>query len=140
MKIVVLGPGLMGSQIGCEYAFGGNEVVFLARRPDVAHERIARSLATALEHGLATPGQTAAGHERMTIATDVDSAEGAQIVVESVVEDLAEKATALTPVIARAPASDRRHQYVLYPDHGDRRRRSARRSGPWAPTTGTRRC
>ncbi|MCC2628110.1 MAG: hypothetical protein K0S14_1760, partial [Thermomicrobiales bacterium] len=39
MKIALLGPGLMGSQIACEYALGGHEVVVLARRPGVARER-----------------------------------------------------------------------------------------------------
>ena len=36
MKIVLLGPGLMGAQIACEYALGGHDVVILARRVDAA--------------------------------------------------------------------------------------------------------
>src|SRR5215217_4889519 len=104
MKIVLLGPGLMGSHIACEYALGEHEVVVLARRPEVAHERIERGFTTAREHGLATPEQIAAARERMTI-TDVDGAVGAQIIVESVVEDLVEKKEALLPVVARNPAA-----------------------------------
>jgi 3-hydroxybutyryl-CoA dehydrogenase len=103
MKIVLLGPGLMGSQIACEYALGGHEVVVLARRPDVARERIERGFSTAREHELASPEQIDAARERMTIAADSDAADGARIIVESVVEDLVEKKEALQPVVARNP-------------------------------------
>ena len=103
MKIVLLGPGLMGSQIACEYALGGHEVVVLARRPEVARERIERGFSTAREHGLATSEQVAAARERMTIEEDIDAANGARIIVESVVEDLVEKKEALLPVVARNP-------------------------------------
>src|ERR671911_2225619 len=103
MKIVLLGPGLMGSQIACEYALGGHEVVVLARRPGVARERIERGFTTAREHGLATPEEVAAARERMTIGEEIDGADGARIIVESVVEDLAEKKEALLPVVARNP-------------------------------------
>src|SRR5688500_18028427 len=93
----------MGSQIACEYALGGHEVVVLARRPDVARERIERGFATAREYGLATAKESDAARERMTIGEEVDVAGGAQIIVESVVEDLAEKKEALLPVVARNP-------------------------------------
>ncbi len=103
MKIVLLGPGLMGSQIACEYALGGHEVVVLARRPDVAGERIERGFVTAREHGLATPEEVEAARERMTIAEEIAGADGARIIVESVVEDLVEKKEALLPIVARNP-------------------------------------
>ena len=101
MKIVLLGPGLMGSHIACEYALGGHEVVVLARRPNVARERIERGFATAREHGLASPDQIAAARDRVTISEDIAATDGARIIVESVVEDLAEKQAALQPVVAR---------------------------------------
>src|SRR5215207_3693260 len=103
MKIALLGPGLMGSHIACEYALGGHEVAVLARRPDVARERIERGFATAHEHGLATSDQIAAARERLTIAEEIDGGDGAQVIVESVVEDLVEKKAALLPVVARNP-------------------------------------
>jgi 3-hydroxybutyryl-CoA dehydrogenase len=103
VKVALLGPGLMGAQIACEYALGGHEVVVLARRPEVAQERIARGLATAREHGLATGEEVAAARELITVTTDVSTALDARIIVESVVEELAEKAAALAPVIAVAP-------------------------------------
>ena len=103
MKVVLLGPGLMGSQIACEYALGGHEVVVLARRPDVARERIDRGFATAREHRLATTEELAGALDRMTIGEEIDAADGAQVVVESVVEDLVAKQEALLPVVARNP-------------------------------------
>ena len=103
MKIVLLGPGLMGSHIACEYALGGHEVVVLARRPDIARERIERGFGTAREHGLATPDQVDAARERLGVTQDVAASDGARIIVESVVEDLAEKKAALLPVVARNP-------------------------------------
>src|SRR5215213_6330075 len=93
----------MGSHIACEYALGGHEVVVLARRPDVAGERIERGFSTAREHGLATPEQVDAAGERLTITEDIAASDGARIIVESVVEDLAEKKAALLPVVAGNP-------------------------------------
>ena len=105
MKIVLLGPGLMGSHIACEYALGGHEVVVLARRPDVAGERIERGFSTAREHGLATPEQVDAAGERLTITEDIAASDRAAIIVESVVEDLAEKKAALLAVVAGNPGA-----------------------------------
>jgi 3-hydroxybutyryl-CoA dehydrogenase len=97
----------MGAQIACEYALGGHDVTVLARRPDVARERIERGFATAREHGLATPDQGSAAGERITIVpeTEIGAAAGAGIIVESVVEDLEQKQEALAPVVARNPAA-----------------------------------
>lgn len=103
MKVAVLGPGLMGAQIACEYALGGHDVVVLARRPAVARERIDRGFTTAWQHGLATDDDVKAARDGLTITGDVDAAANARIIVESVIEDLARKAAALKPVIAVAP-------------------------------------
>src|SRR5829696_2947902 len=105
MKIALLGPGLMGSHIACEYALGGHEVAVLARRPDVARERIERGFATAHKHGLVTSDRVAAARERLTIAEEIDGGDGAQVIVESVVEDVVEKKAALLPVVARNPGA-----------------------------------
>lgn len=93
----------MGAQIACEYALGGHEVVVLARRPEVAQERIDRGFATAQEHGLAAADQVSAARARITLSQDVEAARDAKIIVESVVEDLAAKAAAVAPVLAVAP-------------------------------------
>jgi len=93
----------MGSQIAVEYALGGHDVVALARRPEVAAERIERAFATLADHGLATTSQIAGAQRRLAIEVDPAAAEGAEIIVESVVEDLNDKAAALAPVMAVAP-------------------------------------
>lgn len=105
MKIALLGPGLMGAQIACEYALGGHEVVILARRVDAAAARLERSWATALEHGLATAEEIAAAQQRILLTTDLAQTTGAAIIVESVVEDLDQKAEAVKPVLALSPAA-----------------------------------
>jgi 3-hydroxybutyryl-CoA dehydrogenase len=103
MKIAVLGPGLMGAQIAVEYALGGHDVVALARRPDVAAERIQRAFATLSSRALATAAQLDSATRRLAIVQDLAAATAADIIVESVVEDLDQKAAALKPVLAVAP-------------------------------------
>lgn len=103
MKIVLLGPGLMGAQIACEYALGGHEVTVLARRPEVAQERIARGFATALAHGLANEEMAARAGEAISVTTEVAESAGGEIIVESVVEDLEKKVAALLPVLTHSP-------------------------------------
>jgi 3-hydroxybutyryl-CoA dehydrogenase len=105
MKIALIGPGLMGAQIACEYALGDHEVVILARRVGAAEERLARSWATALEHGLATADEIADAQQRILLTTDVAQTAGAEIIVESVTEDLDEKAGAVKPLLALSPAA-----------------------------------
>ena len=105
MKIALLGPGLMGAQIACEYALGGHELVILARRVDAAQERLARSWATSLEHGLATVDEINAAQKRILLTTDVAQTGGAEIIVESVVEDLDQKAEAVKPLLERSPTA-----------------------------------
>ncbi len=47
MNVVVLGPGLMGTQIGCEYALGGHTVAMvIRRRPEAAADRLDADVAS----------------------------------------------------------------------------------------------
>jgi 3-hydroxybutyryl-CoA dehydrogenase len=103
MKVVLLGPGLMGAQIACEYAIGGHDVTVVARRPDLAGERIENGFATAREHGLAREAESDAARRRIAITGEETPIEGVDIIVESVIEDLAAKREALAPVVARNP-------------------------------------
>jgi 3-hydroxybutyryl-CoA dehydrogenase len=105
VKIALLGPGLMGAQIACEYALGGHDVVILARRVDAAEERLARSWATALEHGLATADEITAAQSRILLTTDVTETAGAEIIVESVVEDLDQKVESVKPLLELTPTA-----------------------------------
>ena len=89
MRVVVIGPGLMGSQIGCEYALGGHDVVFVARRPEAAWERVERALAVVDELALYPDGAATAARRRIDITTNmVDIKGGTDLAVESVVEQL----------------------------------------------------
>ncbi len=56
--VMLVGAGLMGAQIGCEYALGGCAVTWVVRERANAERRIEQALALALAHGLATPEQT----------------------------------------------------------------------------------
>jgi 3-hydroxybutyryl-CoA dehydrogenase len=103
MKVVLLGPGLMGSQIACEYAIGGNDVTILARRPENASERVARGFATAREHGLVSANEADEATRRIAIVAEDTPTADADVIVESVVEDLAAKRMALEPVVAANP-------------------------------------
>jgi 3-hydroxybutyryl-CoA dehydrogenase len=105
MKIVLLGPGLMGAQIACEYAIGGHDVIVRARRPEMAGERIRRGFATALEHRLVSEEEFEVARGRIFVTGVETQTEGVDIIVESVVEDLAAKQEALEPVVARNPGA-----------------------------------
>ena len=95
----------MGAQIACEYAIGGHDVLVLARRPGAASERIERGFATAREHGLVNESGASEARGRITIDEQDTPTEGAAVVVESVVEDLAAKQEALKPVVAQNPGA-----------------------------------
>jgi 3-hydroxybutyryl-CoA dehydrogenase len=104
MRVLVLGAGLMGAQIGCEYAFGGHGVTLVARDVGRVQARVEAALATAESRGLVAPGEIAGARARMTIAGDYDTA-GWELVVESVPEDLELKATVLRPLAEGSPAA-----------------------------------
>ena len=57
--VAVVGAGLMGSQIACEYALGGHLVIVIARDPDRARARVEDAFATARRHAVATAENTA---------------------------------------------------------------------------------
>lgn len=95
MRVLVLGAGRMGAQIGCEYLLGGHDVTFCARDVDAAAARVREGLALAARlHGEAEPGAWS--------VTAVPEP-GLDLVVESLPEDLALKASLLAPLAAAAP-------------------------------------
>ncbi len=127
--VAILGAGLMGAQIGCEYALGGCAVTWLVRDRQRASERVERALAVALQYELAdepalararaamryeetgVAGDGAPGAGEAGDAGDADArhsgAPGAAgepaLIVESLPEDLATKVDALAPHTARWP-------------------------------------
>ncbi len=105
--VAILGAGLMGAQIGCEYALGGCRVSFFARQQARAEQRVEAALTVALEHGLADEQALARASAQISyrpvsgeIATDERSPE---LIVESLPEDLSLKADVLGELAARYP-------------------------------------
>ena len=102
MRVLVLGAGLMGAQIGCEYAFGGHDLTLVARDLGRLEKRVDATLATAQSRGLVGPEDAAAARGRMEVAAEYDTA-GWELVVESVPEDLELKASLLRPLAEGSP-------------------------------------
>lgn len=100
--VAILGAGLMGAQIGCEYALGGCHVDWIARDRERAERRIEAALALVLEHGLADDAATARARERMSFG-DPAGERSPELIVESLPEDLSLKADVLGELAARYP-------------------------------------
>ena len=105
MDVVVVGAGLMGSQIAVEYALGGHRVHCFARHPDATRERADEALATVRRLGLRDAATIDAAAERLSVVDALDAVDRCDLVVESVPEDLPLKGRVLTPVAAHFPAA-----------------------------------
>ncbi len=104
MNTVIVGAGLMGAQIGVEYALGGHEVVCVARRPTGVGERVLRAFELIERHRLAAPDAVEPARDRISVVDDLGVIEkGIDLVVESVVEDLATKIGVLRRCAERFP-------------------------------------
>jgi 3-hydroxyacyl-CoA dehydrogenase len=102
MKVAIVGAGLMGAQIGCEYALGGHDVVLVARNAAAARERAEAGLRLLLEHGLAESAAVEEARDRLSVGA-ADGLTGCELVVESLPERLALKVEVLRPVAAANP-------------------------------------
>lgn len=106
MRVAVPGPGLMGSQIGVEYALGGHDVVFVGRNMAAARDRIRRAFAVASGTGLYAGNAIDAARERVTVSDDLAAiGDTCDLVVESISEDLAAKGMVLADVGRIAPGA-----------------------------------
>ena len=94
MNILVIGAGLMGSQIACEYAIGGHVVSVSSRDPATLSQRLGPLLDLAGRLGLTS--EPIDDVRRRISAAGGDS--GCDLVVESIPEDLALKIDVLRPV------------------------------------------
>lgn len=104
MRVAIVGAGLMGAQIGCEYALGGHEVRLYARDLGRAQERADEGFAVLEAHGLSTAAEVRAAAGRVSTAADPgEAASGADLLVESLPEDLELKAAVLRAALAEAP-------------------------------------
>jgi 3-hydroxybutyryl-CoA dehydrogenase len=103
VKILVVGAGLMGAQIGCEYALSGHEVVLVGRDPGRVANRRDQALGLVTELGLADASAAEAARDRLTIGASPSQAGKYDLVVESVPEDLELKVTLLGDIAAASP-------------------------------------
>ena len=99
MKVVVLGAGRMGAQIGVEYLLAGHDVAFSARDTPTVTERVRDGLALVERLGR---DLGAAGSWRVSADPDID---GVELIVESLPEDLSLKTYLLAPLAAAAPGA-----------------------------------
>ena len=92
--VAVAGAGAMGAGIAQVAAMAGHRVRLLDNRPDVAARAVAgiqAQLAKMAERGRLTAADAAAAGERLTPVHALADLAGAGLVVEAIVEDLAEK-------------------------------------------------
>ncbi|MSQ37361.1 MAG: 3-hydroxyacyl-CoA dehydrogenase family protein [Chloroflexi bacterium] len=97
MRVVVLGAGLMGAQIGIEYLSGGHDVTFVARDPDALRRRVDDGLALAEQLGLD------AVSAKRSFASPGEAIGEFDLVVESLPENLELKASLLGPLVSALP-------------------------------------
>jgi len=106
VRVAIIGAGLMGAQIGCEYALGGHEVVLYSRHGDAARARADAGFELLRAYELRTPSEVTVAAARVTTAQDpAEAAEGADLLVESLPEDLELKTGVLRRALAAAPAA-----------------------------------
>lgn len=92
MKVTIVGVGLMGSQIACEYALGGHEVTLVARDLERAAERVENAIEVAADFRIAPERELAEAASRQSVVATVEEADSqTDLVVESVVENFAVK-------------------------------------------------
>ena len=107
--IVVAGAGLMGSQIGLEYALAGYEMRLLNRTVEASERAVVRAAAAAdvlVTYGLVSRGDAAQGLARLTGASDLESAcSGAALVVESIAENMQAKVELFQRIAGAAPGA-----------------------------------
>ena len=104
MRILIAGPGLMGSQIGVEYALAGHAVTFLARDAEKARQRIESAWQTATAMNRWPEEAFEEGRGQLAIVADLDAVDGPlDLVLESVVEDADAKGVVLRAAAERFP-------------------------------------
>src|SRR4051812_6097589 len=101
MDVIVVGAGLMGSQIAAEYALAGHRVTCFARNAETTRTRVEEAFATVRRLGLRDEPTALAAASRVTVTATLDVIERCDLVVESVPEDLGLKGVVLTPIAAR---------------------------------------
>jgi 3-hydroxybutyryl-CoA dehydrogenase len=96
LRVAMVGAGLMGSQIGCEYALGGHDVTYVVRSVERSRPKVERAFALAAEAELVSEQEAAAAVRAITFVERIEDLDPAtDLVVESIPEDIAVKGQAL---------------------------------------------
>jgi 3-hydroxyacyl-CoA dehydrogenase len=84
MRVLVIGAGRMGSQIGCEYAIGGHVVTFVARDSAAAGTLVDAALEMSGRIGLFMADARHDVRSRILVTADPELDPAPDLVVESV--------------------------------------------------------
>jgi 3-hydroxybutyryl-CoA dehydrogenase len=87
LRVAVIGAGLMGTQIGIEYALGGHAVTLCSRNQEALRERVREGFLVVDRYRLRPEKDAQTARTRIDLAAAVDDIEGADLVVESLPED-----------------------------------------------------
>lgn len=93
-RIAVIGNGIIGHGVAQVFASAGHPVTMIGRSQsslDQALQKIRASLADFVTNGLMSQAESEAAAGRVTLATTLDDAAGANLVIEAVTEDLSLK-------------------------------------------------
>jgi len=104
--LAVIGNGIMGHGIAQVFAVAGTRVILIGRSESslaTALTRIRTSLDDFIRHHLLTAEQADAALARITTTTTLQTAAGAQLVIEAVTEDLALKRNLFAQLDAICP-------------------------------------
>lgn len=108
-SVVVVGAGLMGAQIGLEYALAGHPTTLVNRTDESAERAISRAAeAAGLLHavGLLSVQDAASAVELLASSCDIAGSAGdAALIVESISEDFTAKVAVLRTVAAQNAAA-----------------------------------
>ncbi|MDP9222385.1 MAG: 3-hydroxyacyl-CoA dehydrogenase family protein [Actinomycetota bacterium] len=106
-RVAVLGAGLMGAQIGAEYALAGSRVALVTQTSESSTRALARAegaLDALVAHGLAAHESVRAAKVNLSGTTDMmGSCTGADLIIESLPESLSEKTATLRRAVEVAP-------------------------------------
>jgi 3-hydroxybutyryl-CoA dehydrogenase len=106
LEVALVGAGLMGSQIGCEYLLGGHSVSFLVRDVEGSRKRVAEAFSVAVEAGIASPDAAAEAAGRLSFVESIDALDATTaLVVESIPEDIELKRVVLGEVALKLPGA-----------------------------------
>ncbi len=104
IRVLIVGAGLMGAQIGCEYALGGHDVRLVARDVGQLERRVADAFGLVETYGIAgAPAVDAARRSIVCVGTLDDDVLSCDLAVESLPEDLELKTQLLRAVASVSP-------------------------------------